>query len=242
MAQNIYDDEAFFAAYADLRRSVHGLAGAPEWPTLRNMLPVVSGRRVLDLGCGYGWFCRWAASEGARQVVGIDISSRMLDRARSETSSDRIDYRQSDLDQVHLDDERYDLVYSSLALHYLDDLDRLFGVVSACLGDRGAFVFSVEHPVVTAPTSPAFVQSSDGRQVWPLDGYFDEGERITDWLAPGVRKVHRTIETYLTSLIGEGFVVKHLVEWKPSPEQITENPEWGVERQRPAFLLVSAGV
>ena len=39
MAQNIYDDAEFFSAYSNLRRSVDGLAGAPEWPYLRAMLP-----------------------------------------------------------------------------------------------------------------------------------------------------------------------------------------------------------
>jgi hypothetical protein len=60
MAQNIYDDEEFFAAYCGLRRSIEGLDGAPEWPTLRAMLPEMLGLRVVDLGCGFGWFVRWA--------------------------------------------------------------------------------------------------------------------------------------------------------------------------------------
>ena len=39
MAQNIYDNPAFFEGYAQLPRSVQGLDGAPEWPALRAMLP-----------------------------------------------------------------------------------------------------------------------------------------------------------------------------------------------------------
>ena len=58
MTQNIYDDSAFFDAYGRLERSIHGLDGAPEWPALRALLPDPRGCRVLDLGCGYGWFCR----------------------------------------------------------------------------------------------------------------------------------------------------------------------------------------
>ena len=57
MAQNIYDNPAFFEGYAQLPRSVQGLDGAPEWPALRAMLPELRDQRVLDLGCGYGWFC-----------------------------------------------------------------------------------------------------------------------------------------------------------------------------------------
>ena len=82
MTQNIYDDPGFFDEYARLERSVHGLDGAPEWPALRALLPDLRGLRVLDLGCGYGWFCRWARESGAARVVGIDVSERMLQRAR----------------------------------------------------------------------------------------------------------------------------------------------------------------
>lgn len=55
MAQNIYDDPEFLAGYARLPRSVIGLAGAPEWPQLRALLPKIEGQNVLDLGCGFGW-------------------------------------------------------------------------------------------------------------------------------------------------------------------------------------------
>jgi SAM-dependent methyltransferase len=65
MAQNIYDNEEFFEGYSRLPRSVEGLDGAPEWPALRALLPDLRGLDVLDLGCGFGWFCRWARGQGA---------------------------------------------------------------------------------------------------------------------------------------------------------------------------------
>ena len=83
MTQNIYDNEEFFANYSRLRRSIEGLDGAPEWPALRALLPELPGSRVLDLGCGFGWFCRWVRQQGAVHVLGIDISEKMLARARA---------------------------------------------------------------------------------------------------------------------------------------------------------------
>lgn len=68
MSQNIYDNEEFFAGYAKLPRSLHGLDGAPEWPALRALLPDLRDLNLLDLGCGYGWFSRWARQQGARHV------------------------------------------------------------------------------------------------------------------------------------------------------------------------------
>ena len=81
MSQNIYDDPNFFAGYTTLDRSVKGLDGAPEWPAIQQMLPPLAGLRAVDLGCGYGWFCRWARDRGAAEVTGYDLSSRMLARA-----------------------------------------------------------------------------------------------------------------------------------------------------------------
>ena len=72
MTQNIYDNDAFFTGYSQLPRSIGGLDSAPEWPALRAMLPELQGKSVLDLGCGYGWFCRWAAETGAVRVLGVD--------------------------------------------------------------------------------------------------------------------------------------------------------------------------
>lgn len=255
MTQNVYDDEGFFAAYSQLRRSVLGLAGAPEWPTLQGLLPEIEGRRVADLGCGFGWFCRWAASQGAASVLGIDVSARMLERARAETDDDRITYQQADLDLVELrhptfddpgfdrtkfDAPGFDVVYSSLTLHYLVDLDRLLAEVGRSLGAGGCFVFSVEHPLFTAPSRPEFVTGPAGRPVWPLDRYLDEGQRTTDWLAPGVRKQHRTIATYLAALRRAGLRLDELIEWGPSAAQIAEFPDWQLELDRPPFLLIRA--
>lgn len=133
MSQNIYDDPSFFAGYATLDRSVKGLDGAPEWPAIQQMLPPLSGLRVVDLGCGYGWFCRWARDQGAAQVSGLDISSRMLERAREMSEGQDIDYRCADLQTLTLPANGCELVYSSLALHYLPDVAPLFATVYQAL-------------------------------------------------------------------------------------------------------------
>ena len=84
MAQNIYDRPEFFARYSQLARSVHGLAGAPEWPAVRALLPDLAGKRIVDLGCGFGWFARWARAQGAAHVLGIDLSENMIARAMAD--------------------------------------------------------------------------------------------------------------------------------------------------------------
>ena len=55
--KNIYDDEGFFQAYAQMERSKKGLEGAGEWHQFCRFFPEMKGKKVLDLGCGYGWHC-----------------------------------------------------------------------------------------------------------------------------------------------------------------------------------------
>ena len=239
MTQNVYDDEAFFEAYSRLPRSLHGLDGAPEWPALRALLPALEGRRVLDLGCGFGWFCRWAREHDAAGVLGLDVSERMPARARAETHDPAITYVRADLERLDAPAGSFDLVHSALAFHYVEDLAGLLARVHAALTPGGALVFSVEHPIYTAPPSPGWSVDAAGRSVWPVAGYLDEGPRSTDWLAKGVIKRHRTIATYVNLLISEGLSIAHLDEWGPSEAQIASHPEWANERQRPPFLLVA---
>jgi SAM-dependent methyltransferase len=239
MTQNIYDDPGFFAGYGQLPRSIHGLDGAPEWPTLRNLLPDLRGLRVLDLGCGFGWFCRFARQQGAASVLGVDVSERMLARAAAETNDDAISYLRANLEQLDLAPGGFDFAYSSLALHYVENLAGLLARLQAALVAGAAFVFSAEHPVYTAPADPRWLTDTSGRKTWPVDRYLDEGPRSTDWLAAGVIKQHRTIATYFTLLREAGFAVTHIDEWGPSCQQVAAQPELAAERERPPFLLMA---
>lgn len=247
MAQNIYDSQDFFDQYKELPRSIQGLEGAIEWPIMRRLVGDVREAMVLDLGCGYGWFCRWAVEDGgARAVHGIDISEKMLERARSwpsksnETSS-RVSYEQKDLENVLLPQGRYDFVYSSLMLHYLprSATKSLFAQVYLSLKPGGRFVFSVEHPVVTAPSDPDWKKTADDEFYWPLNQYIDEGLRITSWLGSDeVRKYHITTETYVNLLLEAGFALDSFKEhWE---ELAIGTKKDRTQGHRPYFLMIGA--
>ena len=240
MKQNIYDDEEFFRGYSQLQRSVEGLAGAVEWPAPRALLPDLRGLSVLDLGCGFGWFCRWAREQGAARILGVDVSEKMLARATASTQDAAISYTLADMEQIELPAESFDLIFSSLALHYVEDLDRLMSRAQRALVNGGSFVFSVEHPILTAPARPEWSVDSAGRKSWPLTGYLEEGLRSTDWITTGVIKQHRTVASYVNTLLRHGFTLSHLEEWGPTDEQIAVRPELADLRQRPHFLLLAA--
>jgi ubiquinone/menaquinone biosynthesis C-methylase UbiE len=204
------------------------------------LLPDLRQLRIVDLGCGFGWFCRWARQQGAAHVLGLDVSERMLARARATTADPAITYTRADLEHLELTPASLDLVYSSLAFHYVERLDRLVGEIYRALVPGGHLVVSVEHPVYTAPSDPKWTLDAAGRKTWPVDGYLQEGPRSTDWLAKGVIKQHRTLATYVNLLVRSGFSLSRVEEWGPTDAQIAARPILADERQRPPFLFLAA--
>nr|WP_314619126.1 class I SAM-dependent methyltransferase [uncultured Pseudomonas sp.] len=240
MAQNIYDNPDFFAGYSQLPRQQLGLDGAPEWPVIRAMLPNLHGKRVVDLGCGFGWASRWMREQGAASVLGLDLSQKMLERARRDTHDPAIEYRSADLDQLQLPPAAFDLAYSALTFHYVQDFARLVRTLAQALAPGGHLVFTVEHPIYMAAAHPQWFKDADGRPTWPVNGYANEGERRTDWFAKGVLKYHRTLASTLNTLIDAGLRINRVEEFAPSAEQVAAMPSLAEERERPMILLVAA--
>lgn len=240
MAQNIYDDPKFFAGYSQLPRQIHGLDGAPEWSAIKAMLPPLEGKRIADLGCGFGWASRWMRQQGAASVVGYDLSEKMINRARADTKDEAIDYRIADLETLELPEGSFDLIYSALTFHYIQDFDRLVGMMHRALVSDGVLVFTIEHPIFMAASQPDWIEDDKGRKTWPVNGYAIEGERRTNWFADGVLKYHRTIGTTLNTLIRRGFRIDQIEEFAPTAAQIRENPGLAEELERPMMMLAAA--
>ncbi len=240
MKQNIYDDPKFFESYSQLRRHESGLNMVVDQRAMRSLLPPLANRRVLDLGCGFGKMCRYAIEQGAASAVGVDISTRMLAKAREDTSDPRISYVQSALEDLSLAPARFDVVVSSLALHYVERFDSICANVKLWLVASGAFVFSVEHPIVTAYPVGAYLAGKDEKHHWTIDNYKLEGIRHTQWLIDDVIKYHRSVETYVNTLIDNGFTIARLLEPEAAADAIRERPELREESRRPTFMLLSA--
>lgn len=235
----IYDDPAFFEKYSDMPRSRLGLEGAGEWHVFRNFMPDFSNKDVLDLGCGFGWHARYAAERKARHVVAIDVSERMLAKAES-MDSEGIEYRLSAMEDLSFPASTFDVIISSLAFHYVKDWDTLIRKISSWLRPDGDFVFSVEHPVFTAYGSQDWYYSEDGKILhFPVDNYFYEGKRDAIFLGEHMTKYHRTLTTYISSLLDNGFTITKLAEPEP-PENMMDIPGMKDEMRRPMMLLIAA--
>lgn len=270
--QNIYDNPVFFELYSEYPRAKEGEKGASEWPELLQMLPHdLNGKRVLDLACGEGWFARWCVSRGAKSVDACDISVNMLRKAEGLTKGPKttsavtsasglgeyggsdaedglIRFTRVDLETLQLAGETYDLVFCGLALHYVKNLGGLMRQVHSSLVPGGSFVYSIEHPFLTAPKCPGFITTptnktgagSNGEvDQWTVDSYFAEGVRSVDWIVDGVIKQHRTLTSYFEAMREAGFEVEKMDEWGATNQAGRKHPDW-VEGVIPRFLLVKA--
>jgi 2-polyprenyl-3-methyl-5-hydroxy-6-metoxy-1,4-benzoquinol methylase len=237
--QNIYDDPAFFAGYKKLRQNDTGLNGALEVPALRRLLPDLHDKQILDLGCGFGDFARYACENGAISVTAIDISSKMLTEAARLTSGFCITYLHCAIEDYMPEPDSFDLVVASMALHYVADYCSVVQSVFSTLRPGGRFVFSVEHPICTANPIGWILDEHGQEQYWPLDRYQDEGWRSTKWFVDGVRKFHRTVATYVNPLLEAGFVLNCLGEPCPTAIAISNRPELKIHYCRPPILLLA---
>lgn len=240
--RNEYENDHFFTQYAQMPRSREGLSAAGEWHQLRLLLPPLKGSRVLDLGCGYGWHCKYAADQGAEEVLGIDMSPKMLEEALRRNRDDRLRYRVCGIEEYEYPENTWDCVISNLALHYIADLYHVFQKVHRTLAPGGTFVFNIEHPVFTAGVDQDWVYDEKGKPLhWPVDDYFKPGLRLTHFLGCQVEKQHHTLTQILMGLLESGFVLEAVEEAQP-PRSMMGIPGMRDELRRPMMLLVRAGV
>lgn len=239
MKENKYDDNIFFEKYSQMSRSQKGLEGAGEWETLKALLPDFTGKRVLDLGCGYGWHCIYAAEKGAEYALGADISEKMLEVAKEKTHYKNVDYICSSMEDLELEEDSFDIVISSLALHYIKSFEEIAKKVNKCLKKGGCFVFSAEHPIFTAQGTQDWHYDQNGKILhFPVDNYFTEGERKANFLGEEVTKYHKTLTTYLNGLLTNGFTIQNIVEPKPTEEMVKNIPGMADELRRPMMIIV----
>lgn len=239
MKENKYDDQRFFDQYAEMDRSKNGLESAGEWHELKKILPNFNNKSVLDLGCGYGWHSLYALENGASHVKALDISEKMLKIAKSKIAYSNIEYINHAIEDYDFEANSFDIVISSLAIHYVKDYAKLVADIYASLKPGGAFIMSVEHPIFTAEGSQDWVREDGEIKHFPVDNYFIEDQRNTNFLGSEIKKYHRTITSYVQTLIKNGFTVKELIEPKPDLK-LMDIPGMQDELRRPMMLIIRA--
>lgn len=209
-----------------------------ELPTTFQMIPKeLSGRLVLDAGCGSGFYARRLAEMGAK-VIAIDISEKMIEIAKDETPpSMSIDYRVDNLYNLDLKEGLIDLILCNYVLENIEDLDAIFNEFYRVLKTGGNCLFSISHPF----RAHAIKEKRDGIELWVLADYFEGGTRISD-LGGGLRvnKYKRTISQYINSAIQAGFHISQLIEAQPIKEGKEIDPQnYETAMKLPQLMSVS---
>lgn len=238
--KNEYDNKNFFDEYAKMSRSTEGLRAAGEWHQLKPLFPALEGKSLLDLGCGYGWHCKFAAEQGAARVLGIDLSRRMIEEAKKRHTAEPIEYRICGIEEYEYPENMWDCVVSNLALHYIEDIEDVFQKIHRTLKPDGVLLFNIEHPVFTAGIGQDWIYTDEGvPKYWVIDNYFFPGERKTHFLGCDVTKQHHTLTQILMGLLHHGFELNAVEEAEPAQEML-DLPEFQDELRRPMMLLVKA--
>lgn len=237
---NVYNNEEFFKEYSQMYRSQKGLEGAGEWHQLQPLFPDLSGKSVLDLGCGYGWHCKYAIERGASSALGLDLSEKMIEAAKAKNADPKISYRVCGIDVFEYPENSYDCVISNLVLHYIKDIKAIYKNVYTTLKKDGVFLLNIEHPIFTSGVNQDWAYNADGTPShWPVDNYFYPGARETLFLGKNVTKQHHTFTQIVNGLIEVGFSINNIEEAMPSEDMLKMDGMLN-EMRRPMMLLIKA--
>ena len=241
--QIIFDNEQFFEGYKAIRDRETNLNDLLEQPAMKKLLPDLSGKAVLDLGCGYGHNCLDFIECGAAKVIGIDISKKMLEVARRESSHEKIEYINMSMTDIAALPCKFDFIYSSLAFHYIENFEKLAADIYSLLNDNGCLLFSQEHPIMTATVDGMGhwnKDENDNRTSYTFSNYGQEGKREFHWITDGVINYHRTVGRLITTLAKNRFVIDTVEEPTPTKWAIEKYPIITKEFLKPNFIIVKA--
>ena len=207
-----------------------------ERPTIRALMPADFSGRVLDAGCGPGTNFDWLIEQGAQAIVGIDFSPNMIEIAGrvGREAAQNITLHVADMGKPldFLETGTFDLVFSSLAVHYIEDIDALFAEFARVLRPGGWLLFSTHHPQADFHWHPGnYFETVFVSEEWR--GFADEPITVSFYRRP--------LSAITGALTKAGFIIERLAEAQPTDDFRRADPE-GYERvsQRPTFLCVRA--
>ena len=217
------------------RDHVHRTGMLDSW--MLDALGDVSGKKVIDIGCGEGRFCRILSERGA-VMTGVDLTKALIERAR-ELGSDKETYLVGDAENLEgVRDDTLDLAVSYIVLvsllYYRQSIREAYRI----LRPGGRFVVCNVHPMRSATISPAgWIRDSSRKLFYPLDNYTEEGPRRFPWLGTSIINMHRTLSSYVSAFLDAGFALEGLHEPVPSDEQLGEHPNFKDELRVPNFII-----
>lgn len=195
-----------------------------EKPAMYSLLPDLTGKKVLSLGCGSGEDSQYLSQSGAKESIGIDISDKLLKIAK-ETYPDCSFYLM-DMEKLDFDDKSIDFAYSSLAIHYNEDWSKTFNEVYRVLKSNSYFLFSCGHPIYSALTKREenhmkykelkVAKNKETNEIEIAGDYLMQREMPKS--AMDVTTWHKPIGKISKEIAQSGFVIEKIVEPIPLDE------------------------
>lgn len=242
--ENVYDSQTFFEQYQSMRSNSLNANELIEVPIMKTKLPNLKGKTILDLGCGAGDMDKYFALHGAKYILATDISENMIKIAKTVNFDEKIDYKVLKMEDLSKLSGKFDIVYSSLAFHYIEDLNKLFCDIYDRLDDNGELIFSIESPInmCTCKRHKDDVRKieKDGTFYLLFNGYGKEGKRDIYWNDTFVTMYHRTYASIVNSLINAGFRLLDIEDSYATDEAMAKVPKYKTQEDRPYFTFFRA--
>lgn len=228
MTEPLGSYEHMASKYAD-QVDTKGIHIYYERPHTWSLLPKnLTGLKVLDIGCGSGWYAEQLILLDA-EVTAIDASATMVELTRKRLK-DKAHVFQANIEQPlsYFSEAEFDLVVAPLVIHYVQDWQVLFLEIARILKSHGQFIFSTHHPY-------------GDYQTFKLENYF-KTTLITDYwksFDATVQFYHHSLQELMNALLKAGFVVEQFLEPLPFPEMAKAEPDlYPKMLTRPQFLFM----
>ncbi len=214
-------------------------------PNLIRLLKIKKGEKLLDLGCGQGFFSREFAKLGG-SVTGIDISSELIEIAKK-YKGESVEYHVAQANELtFLTNETIDKITIILALQNIENVNNVIAECCRVLKPDGSIFIVLNHPAFRIPKKSSWGFDIDRKiQYRRIDSYLGETkEQIA--MHPGIKpwektiSFHRPLQFYFKVLNKYGFCVSRLEEWnslKISESGPRKDAEDTARREIPLFLF-----
>lgn len=213
-----------------------------EVPALIKMIGNVKDKIILDMGCGFGDHAEKLSKQKFKRLFGFDKCKKFIKLAKEKNIPNTEFYTGDMNKRLKYPDSFFDIVYSSLAVHYIKDLRKLFKEVKRVLKKDGIFCFSTGHPIfnIINETDKHIigVEKINGKQ--NINGnYFDERKKEIDLGSLGkVKLFNYTFETLIKSGLKNGLELIDYVDALPIKKAKKLNPlKYKLTTTLPTFIL-----
>jgi Methylase involved in ubiquinone/menaquinone biosynthesis len=161
-----------------------------------------TNEKVLDLGCGYGYYSDYFRTIGGN-VVGCDGSKEMLSIARDQYPLCAFEYADFGKPLVYSDNE-YDIVFCNQVLMDIENLNQLIREIYRITKQNGIFYMSIVHPAFY--DCEWDIDQTGFRKRKIMERYLSEYSFDNEHWGK-TKHFHRTVSKYLNTIIGSGFTL-----------------------------------